>query len=57
MNTNTVSDEIKILGVILVLPIWLITYSIYLIIFGIKSIINIVPRHKKERCGIVTTEM
>ena len=38
MNIRTINDEIKILVVILVLPLWVITYSIYGIISIIKHI-------------------
>jgi len=37
MNIGAIGDNFKILGVILMIPIWLITYVISLIIFGIKS--------------------
>jgi hypothetical protein len=38
MNTNHIGDRINILGVIFVLPLWLITYSIYGILLVIKYI-------------------
>ena len=37
MNIGTIGDQLKIFGIILMIPIWLITYLISLIIFGIKS--------------------
>lgn len=37
MNIEAIGDQIKIFGIILMIPIWLITYVISLIIFGIKS--------------------